>query len=71
MHCVFVCSLNFVYNLIATICFRFKTPWEFTANLFSSFNSQAMVLNFKSNGGYIAELKRVMKMIAHEILSAE
>ena len=63
--------LNFVYNTIATICFRFKTPWEFTADLLSSFNSQAVVLNFKSYAGYIAELKCDMKMIENEILSAK
>jgi len=28
--------LYFVYNSTATICFRFKTPWEFTADLLSS-----------------------------------
>jgi len=63
--------LNFVYNSTATICFRFKTPWEFTADLLSSFNSQAVVLNFKSNAVYIAELKCDMKMIMNEILSVK
>jgi hypothetical protein len=63
--------LIFVYNLIKTICFRFKTPWEFTADLLSSFNSQDVVLNFKSNADYIAELKCDMKMIMNEILSAK
>lgn len=63
--------LNFVYNSIATISFRFKTPWEFTADLLSSFNSQTVVLNFKSNAGCIADLKCDMKMIMNEILSAK
>jgi hypothetical protein len=54
--------LNVVYNLTATICFRFKTPWEITADLHSSLNSQAVVLNSKSNSSYVAQLKCDMIM---------